>query len=354
LKIMPPKRARWPDARILIVDDDPWNIALLSRLLHRSGYLHVQAAGDAATALRIYRERTPDIVLLDPCLPTTDGFSLLRLMKQSTHEDALVPVLVVSADPSVESKVRARALGANDYVVKPYDVREVLLRVDALLELRGHTQDRFRELNHLHTALSHRVREEAETELHALERLTAACAYRDSLSEGHTQRVGDLAAELAATMGLDQDMVEALRRCAPLHDVGKIAVPDEILLKNGPLTPEEMAVAERHTTIGGLILSGSRSPLLQLAADIALTHHEKWDGTGYPRGMCGYEIPLAGRIVAVADVFDALTHERPYKQAWPVRRALAEIADGKGCHFDPDVVEALLRIRVGVEAERAA
>lgn len=335
---------RWPDARILIVDDEPSNVAMLSRLLHRSGFIHVQAAGDADTALMLYREQTPDLVLLDLGLPRVDGFAVMRMMKQMTDEETLVPILVVSADPTIESKERARSLGANDYLVKPYDVREVLLRVDALLELRGHAQERFRELDQLRGALIRQVREQAEIEFHALEGLGAACAYRDGMSEGHTQRVGDLAAELAADLGVAADVVESIRRCAPLHDVGKIAVPDEILLKDGPLTIGEMAVAERHTTIGALILSGTRSPLLQLAAEIALTHHEKWDGTGYPRRLKGYEIPLAGRIVAVADVFDALTHERPYKEAWPVEKALAEITMLRGTHFDPEVADALVRV----------
>jgi putative two-component system response regulator len=347
---------RWTDASILIVDDEPSNRTVLTRLLHRSGYLHVQSAADGVSALQLYRERAPDLVLLDLRMPDIDGFDVLWQMKQATAADALVPVLVVSADPSIESKQRARSLGANDYLVKPYDVREVLLRVDALLELRGHTQQRFREICTLRTAIDRCLKDQAEVELHALDGLSAACALRDSLSEGHTARVGDVAAAIAGELGMGADTIEAIRRCAPLHDVGKLAVPDEILLKRGPLTLSEMAIAERHTTIGALILSGTRSPLLQLAAEIALTHHERWDGTGYPRGLRGCEIPLAGRIVAVADVFDALTHERPYKEAWPERRAIAAMIEERGGHFDPDAVDALVRVvlEAGRRTTRAA
>jgi len=174
--------------------------------------------------------------------------------------------------------------------------------------------------------------------------LPQACAFPDALTAAHARRVGELSAHIAAELGLSAAMVEALRVCAPLHDVGKLAIPTGILQKPGALTAQERSVVERHTTIGALMLSGSAWPLARLAAEIALTHHEHWDGSGYPGGRAGTDIPLAGRIVAVADVFDALTHERTYKQAWPLRAAITEMTSQRGRHFDPDVVDALLRV----------
>jgi putative two-component system response regulator len=185
----------------------------------------------------------------------------------------------------------------------------------------------------------------AELELartETLERLARAAEFRDDETQQHAERIGLLAAKVGAELGLSADRVEDLRRAAPLHDVGKLAVPDAILLKPGRLDAAEFAIMRRHTTAGARILAGSSSPVLRLAEQIALTHHERWDGTGYPRGLAGARIPLAGRIVAVVDVFDALTHERPYKDAWPVDRALLEIEAGSGTQFDPQVVKAFL------------
>jgi putative two-component system response regulator len=177
-----------------------------------------------------------------------------------------------------------------------------------------------------------------------LERLARAAEFRDDDTQQHAERIGLLAAMVGAELGLSAGRVDDLRRAAPLHDVGKLAVPDAILLKPGRLDAAEFAIMRRHTTAGARILAGSSSPVLRLAEQIAMTHHERWDGGGYPRGLSGDSIPLAGRIVAVVDVFDALTHERPYKDAWPVERAIAEIATGAGTQFDPRVVEAFLAL----------
>ena len=338
-------KARWAEARILVVDDQESNVRLLSRVLNRAGYQRMRATSDARAALSEYREFQPHIVLLDLRMPHLDGFALLQAMRALTAPSDVVPVLVITADSAPESRLRARLLGAADYLIKPYAVEEVVLRVDALLELRAHAQEGFRAIAELQHALHGSMSRYADdTEQGALARLNEACAHWDGISEGHPQRVGELAAAIAADMKLPGTVCHALATCAPLHDVGKSAIPHEILQKRGPLTAEEMAVAQRHATIGALILAGSQFPLLRFAAEVALTHHERWDGTGYPRGLQGAEIPLGGRIVAAADVFDALTHERAYKSAWTVDAAVVEIIAQREKHFDPNVVDALVRV----------
>jgi putative two-component system response regulator len=204
----------------------------------------------------------------------------------------------------------------------------------------------------LEAKVRERTRDLEESRLEVLERLSRAAEFRDDDTGQHTQRVGRVAALLMQALGLPADEVELIRRAAPLHDVGKIGIADTILLKPGKLTPEEWAVMRTHTTLGGRILGQSRSPLLRLAEQIALTHHESWDGSGYPAGLSGDAIPLSGRVVTVADVFDALTHERPYKRAWPQAEAAEEISQQSRRRYDPRVVEAFLGLlRQGVLAE---
>lgn len=330
---------QWPDARVLVIDDDAQNVRVLSRLLHRSGFRHVRATTDDRSAFDEYRSYRPDVVLLDLRMPNVDGFTLLERMR-GEEAAPFTPVLVVTTDASVRSQRRALALGANDYVVKPYTIEDLAVRVDSLLRMRMEVRAVRREIEDVR-ALS---TGEAGSEQRVLERLSATCAARDEISAGHPQRVGDLSGSIAAEMRLPIFAVESIRRAAPLHDIGKLAVPDSILLKPGPLTVDEMALMEQHSMIGALLLAGLPFPVTRLAAEVALTHHERWDGAGYPRRLCGSEIPLAGRIVAVADSFDALVHERPYKQAWSVEAALTEIREHSGAQFDPEVVSALLRV----------
>ena len=344
--LVSPERA---DARILVIDDDASNVRMLSRLLGRIGYHNIRATTDDRVALAEYGAFAPDLVLLDLRMPHVDGFVMLESMRAARPNEATAPVMILTGDASSDAQRRANELGANAVVTKPYDIDEVALRVAALLELRAHAQAAFKAVPELNGAPG-----AAGEELQLLAQLAETCVYRDRLSVGHTERVGWMAAVVASELRLPAAAVEEIRICAPLHDLGKIAIPDEVLLKPGPLTSAERAIAEWHTTIGSLILSGSRYPLLRLAADIALTHHERWNGTGYPRGVRGADIPIAGRIVAVADVYDALTHERPYKIAWPVAQAVAEIRSKRGTHFDPLVVDALLRVLARQDRTAAA
>ncbi|HVC31060.1 MAG TPA: HD domain-containing phosphohydrolase, partial [Steroidobacteraceae bacterium] len=248
-----------------------------------------------------------------------------------------LPILILTADISLETKQRALASGARDFLTKPFDRTEVLLRIRNLLETRF-----------LHLHLERRVRERTEdlelARLETLQRLALAAEFRDDNTARHTQRVGNAAAILARALGLQESEVELIRQAAPLHDVGKIAIPDTILLKPGKLTAAEFEKMKSHTAIGARLLSGSRSPALQLGELIARTHHERWDGAGY-FGIMRDHIPLASRIVSVVDVYDALTHVRPYKRAWTVEDALAEIEAQRGRQFDPEVAETFLRLR---------
>jgi putative two-component system response regulator len=326
-------------ARVLVVDDEPANVRLLERLLGMWGFDDVVTTTSSAEVISLYEESRPDILFLDLQMPDPNGLRLMELLDAEIHGPTRLPVLVLTADIAPEVRKRALASGASDFVTKPFDPTEVQLRLRNLLETRG----LYLELQRHNHTLEERVRERTRAldiaRLETLERLALAGEYRDDNTQEHAQRVGRTAGLLAAALGESAREVELMRRAAPLHDIGKIGVPDSILLKPGKLDPGEYQLMKGHAAIGHQILSGSGSHVLQVSAEIALTHHERWDGKGYPAGLAGTEIPLGGRICAVADVFDALMHRRPYKEAWPLDAALAEIRLGACRQFDPSVVE---------------
>jgi putative two-component system response regulator len=344
--------------RILVVDDERINIQVLERILE-PGYAALTSTTDPRKAIALFREFKPDLVLLDLRMPHIDGLELLQHLAKEIPASVYLPILVLTSDSSGETKRRALSGGAKDFLIKPLSPFEVRLRVQNLLETRFlHLE--LQEQNYSlevrvaerTSALVKRTEELEEARFEILERLARAAEFRDDDTGQHTHRVGFLAGQLAEAMALPADEVELIRRAAPLHDLGKIGVPDAVLLKQGRLNPAEYEVMKRHTVIGGSILSGSAVPLLAMGREIAISHHERWDGDGYPFGARAKGIPVSGRIVAVADVFDALTHGRPYKSAWSVDEASAEIAREKGGQFDPDVVEAFLTIgRNGVLEE---
>lgn len=325
--------------RILAVDDEESNVRLLRLLLEHDGYVHVVTETDPARVPAIFVETNPDLVLLDLHMPGMDGFGMMEMLGARTPTGRSVPYLVLTADANEETKRRALSAGARDFLTKPFDQSELLLRVRNLLQVQQLEAELRRRNETLETEVAERTEDLELARIEILDRLALAAEYRDDATQQHAWRIGRTCALLASGLGLPGAEVELFRRAAPLHDIGKIGIPDAILLKPGRLTWDEFEHVKMHAIIGAQILSGSRSPLLTLAEEIALSHHERWDGRGYPRALRGEEIPWAGRIVAVADVFDALTHERPYKEAWPVQRALEEILGESGRQFDSDVVE---------------
>lgn len=333
-------------SRILIVDDQPQNVLLLERTLKGAGYQNLAGVTDSREVLRAFSEFQPDLVAMDLRMPHVDGFDLLRQLRSRVPSGAFVPVLVLTADNSRKAKQEALALGAKDFLTKPIDVAEALLRIYNLLETRWLYVELQRHSDTLEEKVRLRTEELQQAQLEILQRLALASDYRDDCTGQHTERVGYWAAVLGEAIGLAKDHVELIRLAAPLHDVGKIGIPDAILLKAGRLTHEEYAQIKRHTDIGRMILSGSKFPILQMAERIALYHHERWDGTGY-YGLKGEAIPLEARIVSIADVFDVITHARPYKQASTPEVALEALEQEQGKQFDPHLVQVFLTLQPG-------
>jgi putative two-component system response regulator len=334
---------------IVVIDDEAINRRLMERILQEAGFSRISLIADS-TDIQILEEMDPDVICLDLHMPGNDGFKVLEVIRGTLPALVQVPVLVFTADVSVPSRQRALDLGANDFLNKPGEAIEIVLRVRNFLrtrklykELEGYSLD-------LESKVQRRTLELYEATEDCLWRLARASEYRDDDTGEHTIRVGAISSRISSQLGLGTEDVDMIRRAAPLHDIGKIGIPDSILLKPGKLTTEEFAVMRSHVKIGASLLAGSSSKLMLMAEKIALTHHEKWDGSGYALGLRGEEIPLPGRIVAVADVYDALIHDRPYKQAWPMEKAVAEIRSLAGTHFDPDVVDAFLNVADSIES----
>ena len=330
------------NARILMVDDEEANLDILRRTLSRAGFWRLESTMDSREAASLYVRHRPDLILLDLHMPHMDGLQVLDTLREIA-EATYLPILILSGDLTPEARRDALSRGAKDFVNKPFQPDELLLRIKTLLETRFLYLEIQSQNQVLEAKVRERTRELVEAQIEIIERLAIAAEFRDDNTGQHTQRVGQMSALLARQLGLPDAQVSLIARAAPLHDVGKIGVPDTILLKIGKLTPAEFALVKQHTVIGARILSGGKFPLLRLAEDIAYSHHERWDGDGYA-GLRKTDIPLAGRIVAVADVFDALTQQRPYKPAWPVGEAIAEIERQRERQFDPGVVEAFLRV----------
>ena len=331
-------------AKILIVDDEEANVRLLERTLQRWGYTNLVSTTDSRDVLSLFEQHRPDLILLDLMMPHIDGFTVMESVNALLPEGVFLPILVLTADANPQVKRRALSAGAKDFLTKPFDQTELLLRMMNMLETRFLHIELANQNQVLEQKVAERTRELAASQLEILERLAHAAEYRDDDTGQHTNRVGYVAALIAQKMELPPTRVELIRRAAPLHDVGKIGVPDNILLKPGRLTPEEFEIIKPHTTIGAALLSGGHSKMVKLAETIALTHHERWDGNGYPAGLKGEDIPLEGRIVSIADVFDALSHDRPYKKAWPLEECVAEIERNSGRQFDEQVVAAFMEL----------
>jgi putative two-component system response regulator len=323
-------------ARIIVVDDEEPNVRLLRRLLGRAGFENVLSTTDSRTAVQLCLEHPPDLVLLDYSMPHLDGIELLERLRSVFPADTHIPMIMLTGDISAETRQRALHAGAVDFVTKPFDNMEVMLRI------RNHLEVRSLYVN-MENLVRARTQQLERTYQEMLARLAQAAEFRDDETGQHTRRVGEYSARIAAGLGMSAEYVDLIQQAAPLHDVGKIAIPDSILLSAARLTPEEMAVMKTHTTIGARLLSGGSSELMRMAERIALSHHERWDGAGYPQRLARDAIPIDGRIVGLADFFDAVSHDRRYRRAWPPDRVLEEIAAGSGKHFDPEVVAAFTR-----------
>ena len=335
------------DATILFVDDEEVNLVLLGRILERQGYRRLIPCRDPREVVELVARHDPDLLITDLHMPGMDGLELISAVMASRPDDDWFPVAVITADVSPDAEKEALSRGAKDFVTKPFKATQIQLRVQNLLRTRFLHQALKRHNDVLEEMVRERTRELETARLDLLERLALAAEFRDYVTGRHTQRVGELAGLLGAELGMPPGRVELLRRAAPLHDVGKIGIPDAILLKPGRLSRDEFATMREHVDVGVRLLAEGQSELMILAEEIALTHHERWDGSGYPRGLSGEAIPLVGQIVAVADVFDTLINVRPYKVAWPIEKAVAEIRRQRGHWFAPRVVEAFLAVLAG-------
>ncbi|MBF0293693.1 MAG: response regulator [Magnetococcales bacterium] len=321
-------------ARILIVDDQKLNLIVLKGLLRQHGYVNVVTLEDPREVEQAWRAQRFDLMLLDLEMPHLSGIEVMKILERCERA-AYLPILVITANTEESTRLEALAHGAQDFLNKPFNPSEVLSRIRNMLTVRLLYK-------RMEEKIIERTRQLHETRLEVIRCLGRAAEYRDNETGQHVIRMGQFAACIAQQMGLRDDHCDVILNATPMHDVGKIGVPDAILLKPGRLTPEEFSVIKTHTTIGGNILAGYHDEPLVTAQRIALTHHEKWNGGGYPAGLSREEIPIESRICAVADVFDALTSRRPYKDAWPVEQAVALIVGERGAHFDPQVVDAFM------------
>lgn len=340
---------------ILIADDMEHNRIILGEFLTKMGY-EVIVTCDGQEALDKTYECYPDLLLLDVIMPRLNGFEVTEKLKND-HNTKIIPIVLITALNELEHKIKAMECGADDFLNKPYDEMELGARVRSLLRvseynhyMRNYQKELEIEVSKKTKALSDALQQIKNVSLETIHRLTSAAEYKDDETGEHIKRIGDYSAVIAKGMGYNDEEIENLLYAAPMHDIGKIGVPDKILLKPGKLDDDEWDIMKKHTNIGAEILKGSSAEYIKVAEIIAYYHHERWDGTGYPEGLKGEEIPLSARIVAVVDVFDALVSERPYKMAFSLEKAFAIIESEKGVHFDPKVVDVFFAAKKEITA----
>ena len=338
------------DSRILIIDDERANLTLIEKVLELDGYNNYISTADSTQAIELYQQHQPHLILLDLNMPVFDGFDIMNQLAAIEPEDNFPSILVLTAQVDRETRIRALNGGAKDYVHKPFDRVELLSRIRNQLEVKLLYETVQNQKNVLEDKVAERTQELNDTRLEIIQRLGLAAEYRDNETGLHIIRMSKMSAALAKAAGMSAQQCELVLNASPMHDIGKLGIPDSVLLKPGKLDPEEWEVMQTHALIGAEILSGGNSELLEQARLIALTHHEKWDGSGYPEGLKGEDIPLVGRIVALADVYDALTSERPYKKAWSSEKAVSYIREMSGTQFDPKLVELFVGILPQVQS----
>lgn len=324
---------------LLVVDDLPGNIDVMCGILGKN-YL-IKVANSGQLALKIVAAQAPDLILLDVMMPEMDGYEVCRQLK-ANETTRHIPVIFVTARDDIKDETRGFELGAADYITKPVSPPIVHARVHAHLALANQRQYLQELVDERTSELKLSNQKLEQNYLTMIRQLGRAADYRDNETGLHVVRVGNYCKVLASAAGLLENRAKMLMYASMMHDIGKIGIPDHILLKPGKLTNEEYDVIKTHARIGAEIIGDHDAEVMQMAKEVSLTHHEKWNGSGYPRGLKGSEIPLSGRIVAIADVFDALTCIRPYKKAWPVEKALELISSEAGQHFDPELVKLFL------------
>jgi putative two-component system response regulator len=343
--------------RILIVDDDRMSRLLLNTILSRMSY-HVSEAFDGMDCLEKAVSLCPDLILMDVGMPGMDGLDVTRELKKN-QETQNIPVMIVSAHDQLHDRVRAIEAGAEDFISKPVEQIILKAKVKSLLKIKEYNdtvhnyqkkleKEVEKKTAGLKQALDDLQAASEKLRLYSMDtilRLSQAAEYKDAETGEHIQRIGFYIQAMGNAMGLSDQEIEAFHFASPMHDVGKIGIPDHILMKPGPLDDSEWKIMKEHTRIGGKILSGSDSSILKTAEEIALTHHEKWNGRGYPFRLKGRDIPISGRITAIADVFDALTSKRPYKGAFPVEKAFDIMAQERGKSFDPELLDVFFSIK---------
>ncbi len=352
-------------ARIMIVDDEPINIKVVRKYLQRLGYENFTTTTESDRALSVIRRETPDVLLLDVMMPT-NGLEILQDLRRD-KQTAYLPVIILTAATDPETKLRALELGATDFLAKPVDPLELAPRVRNALVVRSYQNHLTHYAEELEKAVEQRTAELAASRLDVIHCLARAAEFRDDDTGQHILRVGRYVAIIAEELGFDPEKVDLMEHAAQLHDVGKIGIPDDILLSPNRLEPEQFEVMKKHcgfgkkiihcmseheqaqirqhVDLGGKLLDVPSSPILKLACSIALTHHEWFDGSGYPLGLADEDIPIEGRITAVADVFDALSSKRPYKPAFSLEKCFQIMEDERNTHFDPQVLDAFFRRR---------
>ncbi len=324
-------------ARVLLCDDELMNRKVASKILTKEGHEVVEAV-NGKEAIELLDSQSFDLILMDLMMPVMDGFEATRIIK-STPRVQNIPLIVISALSERQNITKALELGANEYLTKPFDIVEFRLRINNAIALGSYQNMLQREVDKKTQELQKMLQEVEKSEKDILQILSKVAEFRDNETSTHTLRVGKMAAVVAESMGWSKEDVELILWAAPMHDIGKVGIEDAILLKPGKLTNEEFEKMKEHATIGYQILSQKETPLLQMAAKIALTHHEKWDGSGYPNALKAEAIDLCGAITAVVDVFDALISRRPYKEPFSPQKAQSIIKEGSGSHFHPEVVK---------------